>query len=55
MTDISLLGKIVQKNMCGDGKEMKGLPSRNAVYGYTFVLSFIYSFIHIEVCLMKVP
>ena len=31
-------GKTVQKNVCGDGKEMKGLPTCNVVYEHTFLL-----------------
>jgi len=30
-------GKTVQKNVRGDGKEMKGLPTCYVVYGYTFL------------------
>jgi hypothetical protein len=33
--------KTLQKNVCGGGKEMKGLPTRNVVYGYTYIHSFI--------------
>jgi hypothetical protein len=29
-------GKTVQKNECGDGKEMTGLPTGNFVYVYIF-------------------
>jgi hypothetical protein len=42
MTDASISPPVkLYIKMCGDGKEIKGLPTCNVVYGYTFFNPFL--------------
>jgi hypothetical protein len=51
MTDISLVLWLYKKNVCGDGKEMKGLPRRNVAYIFVLPVSFAICVIlvHLEI------